>query len=245
MRTLLSIAASAAAAIGAASAMPTVVDVDLSSWTAEGQGTWTRASDNNSVFQSQNGNPTVFHNGVDSQGIQLSGTITVETTSDDDFIGFVLGYDAGDLTNDAADYLLIDWKQGAQNAFGASQTAGLAISRVTGAASTTEAWGHTGDVTELARGANLGRTGWLDNTTYDFDLVFTSSRVQVFVDNILEIDITGTFSNGSFGFYNFSQQSVRYGALTTQDAPQVPVPAAAFLFAPVLAGLAWKRRFSK
>ena len=250
MKTLSALVASAAALVGAASAMPTVVNVDLSSWAAEGQGNWNVAGDNNSVLQTTNGNPTVFHNGVDSQGVQLSGTIQVQTTGDDDFIGFVLGYNAGDLNNANADYLLIDWKQNNQSFDGGVARRGLSISRVSGAFVNSiphrdDFWNHNGVVTELQRAANLFDTGWNDNQVYNFDLVFTASRVQVFVDNILEIDITGTFSDGAFGFYNYSQSTVRYGALTTQDAPQVPVPAAAFLFVPALAGLALKRRLKK
>ncbi len=89
----------------AASAAP----VDLSSWTVDGGGNWTTAVDNNSVFQSLNSAPTVFHNGVDSQGLSLAGTITVESTSDNDFIGFVLGYTQGDIIGNLdTDYILVD-----------------------------------------------------------------------------------------------------------------------------------------
>ncbi|MEM9838903.1 MAG: PEP-CTERM sorting domain-containing protein [Pseudomonadota bacterium] len=238
----LSIALSATAALGVAAANP--VSVDLSSWTNDG-GSWTRAADNNSVVQNTNGNPTVFSNGVDSQGQQLSGTIEVQTTSDDDFIGFVLGYDAGDLSNASADYLLIDWKQGQQGFFGCDGDVGLSISRVSGTLTNGSGpWCHdeNANVTEIVRATNLGSTGWADNTEYDFDLVFTTTRVQVFVDGILELDITGSFSNGGFGFYNYSQASVRYGALTEQTAPEVPLPGAAALFIPaMLGGAAWRR----
>ncbi|MEC9102491.1 MAG: hypothetical protein VX878_01640, partial [Pseudomonadota bacterium] len=93
--------------------------VDRSTWTANGNGSWNLAGDNNSVKQTLNNSPTVFINQKDSQGLALSGTIKVETTSDDDFIGFVLGYNNGDLTNGSADYLLIDWKQGNQSFYAA------------------------------------------------------------------------------------------------------------------------------
>jgi len=91
--------------------------VDLSSWSVEGGGgRWVVASDNNSVFQTRNtSSPTIFFdNSAASQGNDLRGTIEVETTSDDDFIGFVLGYNAGDLDNASANYLLVDWKQADQ-----------------------------------------------------------------------------------------------------------------------------------
>ena len=99
-------------AIGLAGSAAFAGAVDLTTWTgAEGPGNWTIGGDNKSVFQSLNNDPTVFFNGVNSQGKALKGEITVETAGDDDFIGFVLGYDAGDLTSASADYILIDWKK--------------------------------------------------------------------------------------------------------------------------------------
>ena len=215
---------------GAANSAP----VDLSTWLAEGPGNWSLAGDNNSVFQSLNGNPTVFHNNTaSSQNKALSGTITVETTADDDYIGFVLGYNAGDLLNAAADYLLIDWKQANQGSFGCNADVGLSISHVSGAlGNNAGAWCHdpAGNVTELARASTLGSTGWLDNTTYSFDLIFTGSLVEVKVNGVTEISLAGSFADGGFGFYNYSQQGVRYAGIGEEvvvDPPSpVPLPAA-------------------
>jgi len=228
--------------------------VDLTGWTANGiGGSWTVQAGNDSVFQSLNSStPTVFHNGQNSQDLALSGQITVqESGGDNDFIGFVLGYNEGDITNASANYILIDWKQGDQGA----GLDGLAISKVTGALypnggthTSNDAWDHTGVVTELARADNLGSTGWLDNTTYNFDLIFKANQIQVSVNNIIELSIAGTFGNGSFGFYNFSQANVLYAGIEERDAPPigaVPIPAAAFMFAPALLGFMGLRRKAK
>ena len=222
--------------------------VDLSTWTAEGAGNWSLLAGNDSVYQSINGDPTVFYSGVNSQGMALSGEITVQTTSDDDFIGFVLGYNAGDLTNSNADYLLIDWKQSDQNYYGLG-TAGLAISHITDAMSLDAFWNHdaAAGVEELQRGFTLGDTGWDDNTTYSFDLVFTSSLVEVFVDDVLQLSVNGSFADGSFGFYNFSQSNVLYAGVTEDIAPPptpvaVPEPATFGVLALSAAGLFGFRR---
>ena len=207
--------------------------VDLSTWTVDGGGNWTLAGDNNSVFQSLNSAPTVFHNGENIQGKSLSGTITVEEAGgDDDFIGFVLGYKQGDIAgNTNTDYILVDWKQGTQSGW----DAGLSVSRVTGAIQTcgtctsSNAWQHEGNVELLTRANNLGNTGWLDNTTYTFDINFTSTYISVDVNGVEELYITGLFEDGAFGFYNFSQPRVRYAGITEDvaDPPsEVPVPAA-------------------
>jgi len=220
--------------------------VDLSSWTANGSGNWTLQSGNNAVNQSLNSDPSVFHNGKNSQGLKLSGEITVQTTSDDDYIGFVLGYNEGNINNSPVDYLLIDWKQSDQGGFfGGTALAGLAISRVTAELDDASgAWLHDSSdgVQELQRSVNLGRTGWVDNTTYEFDIVFSSSLVEVFVNDTKELSVQGSFSDGSFGFYNYSQSNVLYSAIDEAIAPSVPLPPAVWLFSSGLIGLIGMRK---
>jgi hypothetical protein len=227
----------------AAAAAP--VPVDLSSWVQDGNGNWILQSGNNAVFQTLNSPPTVFHNNVNSQNTALSGTIEVQTNTDDDFVGFVLGYQQGDIagSNASIDYILLDWKQNAQ----AGQSAGMALSRVTGAIQTggtntgSNLWQHTGPVTELARANTLGNTGWLDNTEYQFDITFRSNLIEVFVDGVLEFSLAGTFQDGAFGFFNFSQQNVLYAGITEEDIPATAPPLLA-LFGLGLAGLGAVRR---
>lgn len=213
--------------------------VDLSTWTADttpgGGSNWViqNAPANDAVLQTVNGDPTVFYEAGDmAQGRALAGNITVTTTGDDDFIGFVLGYQAGDLSSNSTDFLLVDWKQNNQSPSGcaASASRGLAISRVTDANTACDYWPHLGGVQELKRANTLDDTGWMDNVTYDFELTFTSTLVEVFVNNVLEISLTAAeagvaaFNNGAFGFYNYSQRLVRYGAITETVLPPPPPP---------------------
>ena len=221
---------------GAVSAAP----VDLSTWTsdlhtgpaASGGATWTvqsGANPNDSVFQSTNGSPTVFYDsGTNAQGTSLAGSIAVETTSDDDFIGFVLGYDDNELNGTDTDFYLIDWKQRDQSisSFGFAPE-GLAISHVT--TPSRGLWGKDSasesGVAEIARATNLGSTGWIDNQVYNFALTFTSSLIEVFVDSVLELSVTAgefglsSFDDGAFGFYNYSQSRVRYAGITEDVLP--------------------------
>lgn len=201
--------------------------VDLSTWTAEGGGKWTLAGDKNSVFQSVNAPPTVFYSPGNSQGKALSGKIKVESGggNDDDFIGFVLGFTPGDISSASTDFLLIDWKKGNQSNYGVNGPQGLAISRVTGGLPDTAAsWGHTGKTVELQRGSTLGSKGWQYGVEYAFDLIFTATAVQVIVNGITELSIAGAFSDGSFGFYNNSQESVRYSSIEEDVAPPIGIP---------------------
>lgn len=237
--------ASGSAALLMAGAV-TAAPVDLSTWTSDlhngpaatGGATWTvnsGTSPNDSVFQTTNGSPTVFYEaGTNTQGTSLAGAITVETTSDDDFIGFVLGYDDNEINGGLTDFYLIDWKQRNQSfgTFGLGSE-GLAISHVTDPGR--GFWGHDSasdpGVSEIARGTNLGSTGWADNQTYNFELTFTSSLIEVFVDSVLEISVTSAdfglanFDDGAFGFYNYSQSRVRYAGITEDVLPPTTPPA--------------------
>ncbi len=74
----------------------------------------------------------------------------------------------------------------------------------------------------LADAVPLGNVGWVDNAEYVFDIEFTSTNVQVSVDGVAQFNINGTFEDGSFGFYNFSQPSVLYAGVTESfDDPPV------------------------
>jgi len=112
-------------------AAATLLPVNLTAWVSNG-GSWTVAPDNNSVTQTSNSPTIAFHSNDNRLGSRITGTLSVDTTNDDDFAGFVLGYADNDITtgtaNAAIDYLLIDWKQSRQGTW----DPGMAVSRVTG-----------------------------------------------------------------------------------------------------------------
>lgn len=250
-----------ALAVGAAATAGAAAPVDLSSWIENGNpnnnaGTWNLESGNNGVLQTINGTPTVFHNNQNSQGNALAGTIEVRTTSDDDFVGFVLGYQDGEVNSTSADFWLIDWKKGAQD----GQTAGLALSHVFGDLSSTNTgtggpwWQHDAPVSEVQRATNLATTGWASAVEYAFDLIFRPELIEVKVNDVTELSFSSVdnggvlFADGAFGFYNFSQANVRYAGITEEVLPPaspVPVPAALPLLLTALGGLGfagWRRK---
>lgn len=222
--------------------------IDLSTWQNEGQGTWTvQGANNDSVFQSVNGQPTVFfENGSNARDTAISGEITVQTTGDDDFIGFVLGYQAGELRSATADYWLIDWKQGDQG----SAVDGLALTHIINGVSTDAFWSHGTGAVEVARGTNLGSTGWLDNTKYSFDIIHTASLIQVKVNDVIELSVTAAqagvseFADGAYGFYNYSQSNVLYAGIEERVVTGIPEPTTLAVFGLALLGLARKNKKS-
>lgn len=243
--------------------------VDLNAWGEEGPGggVWTVQGGGDSVFQSVNSStPTFFISEDPFINSQFGGTIKVEESGgDNDFIGFVFGYTKPFNANvDAAtdmDFLLFDWKQGNQD----SAIEGFHLSRVTGDFSDNSIshgttgvanpfWSHVDNVdsnssfTTLASDTGAGR-GWQDNVEYAFELTYQDNLLTVVIDGGLFNDETifslaGTYSAGSFGFYNFSQANVRYAGITEVVAPPtgVPLPGSLVL---VGAGLLGFRAFSR
>ncbi|QJR82191.1 PEP-CTERM sorting domain-containing protein [Alteromonas pelagimontana] len=222
--------------------------VDLSTWMTDGEGSWSVSADNNTANQSVNGDPTVFYSTGSSLGQTISGEFSVGTENDDDFIGFVLGYNAGEINSATSDFLLIDWKQADQvHPELGTASAGLAISQVSqGLNYDTGAWEHdpTMGVTELARSINYAETGWEDNTIYSFDITFTAELVEVFINDIKELSISGEFTDGGFGFYNFSQPDVQYSQVMADEAPPVGVsePTTVLLWGAGLAAVFLRRK---
>ncbi|NNJ64990.1 MAG: hypothetical protein HKP16_05455, partial [Xanthomonadales bacterium] len=242
--------------------------VDLGLWNDEsypavsgfGAGIWTVSGDGLSVNQSVNGQPTLFVSDFDVAGLAIEGMVIVNTAGDDDFIGFALGFEPGDADpgSGAADYLLVDWKQGTQGfnfgppscTGGSVALEGLAVSRVTGIPTADEFWGHFDEdnatcsplghgLVELQRGATLGATGWADNTSYMFRFEFTTTSLKVFVDGVEELNIAGAFNDGRLAFYNFSQSNVTYSAFITE-----PLLAKDLTSGPDRDGSAWYDDFS-
>jgi hypothetical protein len=112
---------------------------------------------------------------------------------------------------------------------------------VTGIPDADEFWQHANlsgtpsgsGLAELALGSTLGSTGYLDDTVYEFTFDFGPGNLQVFVDNVKQIDITGSFANGRIAFYNFSQAGVTYSAFEVEEGSfpaEVPEPTSMVLF---------------
>ena len=171
---------------------------------------WSLSGDGYTLEQSVNSGPTVYVSTLPADVATLTLELAVDTEDDDDFIGFVVGYSAGDATNPSADWILFDWKQDTQYIRSDYSYVGLAMSRVTGATAENDLWHHAGSVSEIARGAVSGSVGWDDETTYTIELSYSTTQVQVWVDGVLEFDETGTFPEGQVGFYGLSQSDLVY-----------------------------------
>lgn len=226
--------------------------VDLNTWQSDTPSNWSQST--NGAHVVLNTNPSALFSGSNNLNSVLSGRFGVMEYSDDDFIGFVLGLQPGELTSTSADYWLIDWKQRGQSIGGSYSPSGLSISHVTnGSNSYYEAWYHGTGFEEMERGNTLGSTGWFDNRWYDFSLSYTADLIELSINGLTEISLTASeagvtgFGSGSFGLYANSQQYASFADLSLTQLPSsqataVPSPATHMLLGLGLLSLAAFRK---
>ena len=215
----------AAIFLTAGSAVAGPIELDMSSWATDGDGNWMYQEADNSWYQSINGKATVLYDPNQSSiNSAISGTISVQTAGDDDWIGFALGYQQGEaLQGTGTDYWLVDWKKATQG----DAPVGLGMYHVTeGSGSWTKTQEGSG-FRQVAAGSNLANTGWKSFTDYTFDILFDSNLIEVFINDTLEMSVTAeiagvdSFKDGSFGFYNMSQSDVRYSGAYLSPVEEV------------------------
>jgi len=207
-------------------------DIDLSSWTAltldlpggQSAGDWVLSGDNTSVTQTINADPSFFLNNQDDVSYTMNGTWQVNTTGDDDLMGFAFAY------QDPGHCYIMDWKQNAQNAGGYGfRDEGFVIRKMHGDPAAMEIddyWAHEEDqenYTILATSFGSG-LGWDEDTEYGFTLDFEPGQFTVTVregDTVLwDVTVTDSeYTSGQFAFYNYSQSDVQYSGFTQNLAP--------------------------
>jgi hypothetical protein len=212
-----------------------IVPVDLSGWSERGpaaNGNWVVAPGGLSVTQTINGNPTFFVSPDSFSNTVLRGRLRVNTTGDNDFVGFVMGYQTPAGTGTDMDFVLFDWKQADQS----GSREGFALSRVQGNITDYDPgfWRHIDSAEFDVLGTNYSSTnGWADNTEYSFEIGYFANRVTVQVSGgvyaslTTVLDVAGNFPAGAFGFYNFSQSQVNYSGFTVERVPPDPNPVSA------------------
>jgi len=252
MRTALSIFVLAALLLVPAE-RATAQFLDLSSWSeltldltgGQSAGNWVLSNSNQTVTQTVNADPSFYHNNTSLSNYQMDGSWRVITGADDDFMGFVFGF------QDASHFYLMDWKQNTQDAgpdYGLAQE-GFTIRKISApsVASLTlrDFWNSTGATNSTILATNYGSTlGWQDNVLYDFHLEFNSGlfslEVKQGATSLWSQTVNdNSYTSGEFGFYNFSQQQVEYSGFQQRIIPE---PSTVLLFACGLAGFAWSRR---
>ncbi len=205
-----------------------VQQVDFNTWKQTGDvaGSWLIQSGGSQLQTNANTvYPTMFVGPDTFINVRITGSFEVPTSWDNDYLGFVFGYDSPDTTwgnpfpiNSAdMDFYLFDWKRSQQTYLGYFAQEGFTINDVDGVYQYNTAsvfpsfWSHTNSAPFNVLATDFGVTrGWNVGQTYDFELLYTPSRAVVKIDTDTIFDITGCFEPGRFGFYNYSQDNALY-----------------------------------
>ncbi|HIK09131.1 MAG TPA: alpha/beta hydrolase [Oscillatoriaceae cyanobacterium M33_DOE_052] len=215
--------------------------IDLRTWKHEGapeRGNWLVSADGTFVRQTINDAPTFFVSPDSFINTTVNGKLQVADPIDNDFIGFVFGYQSPTAANSDApnkfNFLLFDWKKSHNhNGVFDGGHEGFALTKVDGIFSgpnynyiDDSFWLHqdSSKFDILATDYGLGK-GWRPYQEYDFTLLYQTNRIKIDVNGQNIFDISGEFEPGRFGFYNYSQSNVRYSGFTeTETLPAKPVP---------------------
>lgn len=207
--------------------------VDVSTWSvvqydhAGGQpdANWVLSAGNTVAQQVVNADASILLSDFDIAGTALDGSWRVDNdpSGDDDFMGFVFGY------QDRGSFYLFDWKQSDQNASGYGfAEAGMSVKVVqTGGGDPTKAqlWQSADSAAVTILRHNT--IPWADNTDYQFYLSFFPNTFLIEVtQGATQLESWtvphSTYVDGKFGFYNYSQSHVRYAGFTQEDDPPDP-----------------------
>ena len=203
--------------------------IDLSTWqtiqyelNSQPDASWDLQPGNTAVLQSVNSDASIYLSDFDAAGQEIRGTWRVETGSDDDFMGFVFGY------QDRGHYYLFDWKQNTQSFGGHVAEEGMSLKIVSMPAGVDptldDFWPTAGSPNVTVPLHNT--IPWVDFVDYEFVLNWVPGMIEI---TVLEAGVVleswqladSTYTDGSFGFYNYSQGDVLYQGFTQQGVPEI------------------------
>jgi len=203
--------------------------IDLSTWTpvqyelnSQPDASWDLQPGNTAVLQSVNSDAAIFLSEFDAAGQEIRGTWRVNTSGDDDFMGFVFGYQG------RGQYYLFDWKQSSQSFAGDFAEVGMSLKIVQMPAGSDPT---QDDLWPTAGTANVSvplhnTIPWDEFIDYEFVLNWIPGRIEITVlegSTVLENWVLNdsTYTSGAFGFYNYSQGDVLYQSFTQEGVPEI------------------------
>jgi RHS repeat-associated protein len=196
---------------------PTVFD--LSAWHVLQFGPWTEVPASWSLSQSNtlaaqafNADASILLSDVPMYWDHIEGTLVKIDNTDNDFIGFVFGF------QNSSNFYLFDWKEGTEPLGTAVALVGMSVKVITADPNVV---GSDALWSTFESDPSLAHTIYHNSITYDisvnykFSLDYRPGDTTIQINNgtnvVANIHLTDTtYPSGKFGFYNFSQRDVRY-----------------------------------
>jgi hypothetical protein len=156
--------------------------VDLSAWSVvqyelnnQGDASWQIDPTGIEVVQAVNADASILLSDFDLVSDRIEGTWRVDTTSDDDFMGFVFGH------QDDQHFYLFDWKKSSQNHRGLAQV-GMTVKVVEADSALTgfDLWPSAGNG-ERVRPLYANSVPWVSFVEYEFSLEFHPGEFTITV----------------------------------------------------------------
>ncbi len=201
--------------------------VNLGPWTtkqyelnSQPDAVWQKDLPTNTVTQIVNADAAILLSDFNFSNGQMDGTWRVNTTTDDDFIGFVFGY------QNSEHFYLFDWKKADQNDPLGFAERGMSVKVVNASSPLTGATSGRRPATAhaCARSSTTPFPGSaLPTTSSPCDSMPGEIKITVKQGATVLADITvndSTYTNGLFGFYNYSQEQVRYSGFRNLSLAQ-------------------------
>ncbi|MDA8016718.1 MAG: carboxypeptidase regulatory-like domain-containing protein, partial [Thermoanaerobaculia bacterium] len=189
--------------------------IDLQNWTVEtfastnlSPPSWNFSTDGTRVHQTANNEASVVYSDFPAHGPRIKGQMRFE--SDDDYVGYVVGFEPGDTSNPDADYLLVTWKGKSEG----NNPLGLRVYRIRGVPTNFWRLDLDGAAELLATASTLGGSKWTENKNYRVEIESTANHFRLWINDGLELDVAApvgdSLPSGRVGFYCHSQSSAKF-----------------------------------